>query len=160
MKIDRLWAPWRMKYIGAKKLKRCLFCQAGKTDADFLVFKSKYSLCILNIFPYNNGHLMVAPRKHARDLSTLTDAEALDLFHSVNKAQRLLQKTLKPQGFNIGVNISAAGGAGITGHLHIHIVPRWCGDANFMPILANTKVISQSLHELHRLLKKVLKEKT
>ncbi|MDD2751536.1 MAG: HIT domain-containing protein [Candidatus Omnitrophica bacterium] len=154
MNIDRLWAPWRIKYIGAKKRKGCLFCQAGKSNKDFLVFKTKYSLCIMNIFPYNNGHLMVAPLKHTNDLSKLNEKEALDLFYSLNKAQQLLKQTLKPHGFNIGINLSAAAGAGITQHLHIHIVPRWCGDSNFMPIVANTKVISQSLEELHRILKK------
>ncbi|MDD5594885.1 MAG: HIT domain-containing protein [Candidatus Omnitrophica bacterium] len=154
--MDKLWAPWRIKYISAKKQKGCLFCNTvKKQNKDFLVFKDKYAICILNIFPYNNGHLMVAPIKHTRDLSKLNDKETLGLMQSLKKAERLLEKVLKPQGYNIGVNIGSAAGAGITGHLHIHIVPRWKGDTNFMPIIYKTKIISQSLEELYRLLKKV-----
>lgn len=155
MTLDKLWAPWRIKYISAKKQKGCLFCNAAKEqNRDFLVFKDKYAICILNIFPYNNGHLMVAPLKHTRDLSKLSDKETLGLMQSLKKAEKLLTKALKPQAYNIGVNIGTAAGAGIAGHMHIHIVPRWKGDTNFMPIVYNTKIISQSLEELCKLLKK------
>jgi len=97
---------------------------------------------------------MIAPKKHVKDLSQLNKDELLDLFDSLNKAKKLLEKTLKPDGFNIGINLSRSAGAGIPGHIHIHIVPRWNGDTNFMPVVAGTKVISQSLKELHKLLKK------
>lgn len=150
--MNRLWAPWRIKYIQNKKQKKCIFCQAGKEGVDYVVFRSKYSICMLNIYPYNNGHLMIAPRAHIKDFSQLNDAQILDLIKALNKAKALLNKTIKPQGFNIGVNMSGAAGAGITGHLHVHIVPRWKGDSNFMPIVFQTKVISQSLKELHKLL--------
>jgi ATP adenylyltransferase len=105
---------------------------------------------MLNIFPYNNGHLMVAPLRHTRHLKRLSETEILDVFRGLIRAQKILSRVLKPDGFNIGINIGRASGAGITGHVHIHIVPRWIGDTNFMPSIHGTKVISQSLKELHR----------
>lgn len=105
---------------------------------------------MLNIFPYNNGHMMVSPLRHVKDLSALKAAETLDLFKTLSETKALLNKILKPDGYNIGINISRSAGAGIPGHLHIHIVPRWNGDTNFMPLVAGTKVISQSLDELYR----------
>ena len=154
--MDKLWAPWRIKYVSARHYKGCVFCKAAKhpsQGADFVVFKTKYSLCILNIFPYNNGHVMVCPTRHTRDISSLSPAEVLDLFDAVKTAKGLLDKTLKPDGYNMGINLSRAAGAGIVGHLHVHIVPRWIGDTNFMPVATGTKVISQSLKQLHKLLK-------
>ena len=155
MSMDKLWAPWRIRYVQGKKAKGCIFCVAVKArlGRDHVVFKTAHSLCILNIFPYNNGHLMIAPLRHVRDLSRLTDEELLDLAHSVETARLLLERTLHPDGFNIGINMSAVAGAGIPGHLHVHIVPRWKGDTNFMPVLGNTKIISQSLAQLHKILR-------
>ena len=153
---DRLWAPWRISYIQAPKNDdaNCIFCSAFKRKHhDQVLFTSRHSTAMLNIFPYNNGHLMVAPRRHLPDLSLLKESELLDLFKSVVTAQARLKKALKPDGFNIGINIGRAGGAGITGHLHVHIVPRWIGDTNFMPTVAGTKVISQSLEELLQILR-------
>lgn len=150
--MDKLWAPWRITYIKAKKAKKCIFC-AG--DKKYRVFEGDYSSCVLNIFPYNNGHLMIYPHRHVRGLYQLKEFEILDIFKSLNKAKRLLDLALKPQGYNIGINLSEVAGAGIAGHLHIHIVPRWKGDTNFMPVLGNTKVISQSLDELVKILKRV-----
>jgi ATP adenylyltransferase len=151
--MDKLWAPWRIKYIKIKKQKKCIFCLSKGYKNRQLVFKTKYSLCILNIFPYNNGHLMISPIRHIKRLSELKDEELLDLMRSLSRAQGLLDKVLKPQGYNIGINISPVAGAGISGHLHIHIVPRWKGDTNFMPVVYDTKVVSQSLSELAKLLK-------
>jgi len=158
--MSRLWAPWRIKYIRlADKEKGCIFCKIQKKKSrEQLVFKTSHSVCLLNIYPYNNGHLMVSPGRHIKDLGLLTAEEGADLFRSVTKAQRLLKKTLKPDGFNIGINIGKAAGAGITGHLHIHIVPRWAGDTNFMPVVHNTKIISQSLNELLKRLHHAQKE--
>jgi ATP adenylyltransferase len=148
--MDKLWAPWRISYISGKKKKGCIFCQAAKGGRDHVVFRSKHAIVMLNAFPYNNGHLMVAPLRHVRDTAQLKDAETIDLFRALNTAKSLLKKTIKPHGFNIGMNLERSAGAGITGHLHIHIVPRWIGDTNFMPVTGATKVISQSLKELHR----------
>lgn len=152
--MDKLWAPWRLKYIAGKKSKGCVFCQGAKgPNSKSLIFKTRHALVLLNIFPYNNGHLMAAPIRHIRDMSQLKDAELLDLMRALEKAKKLLDKVLEPEGYNIGINMSRAGGAGIAGHLHIHIVPRWLGDTNFMPALYDTKVISQSLEELSKRLK-------
>jgi ATP adenylyltransferase len=152
--MDRLWAPWRIKYVKGKKIKKCIFCQSLKNERkNYVIFKTKHSIAMLNIFPYNNGHIMVSPIRHIRDLTLLRDIEALDLIRTLNKAQDLLDKVLKPHGYNIGINLSKAAGAGITGHLHVHIVPRWVGDTNFMPVVHATKIISQSIDELYKQLK-------
>ncbi|MCU0651227.1 MAG: HIT domain-containing protein [Candidatus Omnitrophica bacterium] len=154
--MDKLWAPWRIDYVQGKKKKGCIFCSASKDragSADGVVFKTPHSVCMLNIYPYNNGHLMVAPMRHVKYFSKLSDGELLDLMRSVEKARSLLDAAIKPGGYNIGVNMSAVAGAGIPGHLHVHIVPRWKGDTNFMPVIGRTKVISQSLEQLLKLLK-------
>ena len=152
--MDKLWAPWRIKYVSVRKHKGCVFCRAAKAKGkDYVVFRTKYSLCMLNIFPYNNGHLMVLPLRHIKEPARLRKEEILDLFQGLTRAQKLLGQVVKPEGYNIGINISRSAGAGITGHLHCHIVPRWHGDTNFMPVIAGTKVISQSLGELHRRLR-------
>ncbi len=158
MSMNRLWAPWRIDYVQGTKAAGCIFCSAAKRTSGgradgHVVFRSKHALCILNIFPYNNGHLMIAPLRHVSCLSKLRDHELLDLMRGVDEARALLSRTLKPDGFNIGINMSRAAGAGIPGHLHVHIVPRWNGDTNFMPVIGNTKVISQSLAALHKLLR-------
>lgn len=156
MKTDRLWAPWRINYIRKKKQKGCIFCRAVKAKSkkkDYVLFKTRYSVGMLNIYPYNNGHCMVSPVRHIGKLERLTDAESLDLFKSLNRIKRLLDKVLKPDGYNIGINIARGAGAGIVSHLHLHIVPRWIGDTNFMPTVYGAKVISQSLDELYIQLK-------
>ncbi|OGX43902.1 MAG: hypothetical protein A3G38_03105 [Omnitrophica WOR_2 bacterium RIFCSPLOWO2_12_FULL_51_8] len=147
--MDKLWAPWRINYIKNKKSKKCVFCE----QKSYLLFKTQHSLAMLNKFPYNNGHVMVAPLRHIGKTGRLREEEALDLFRCLNRVISLLEKVLRPQGYNVGINLSAAAGAGIPGHLHIHIVPRWKADSNFMPVVFDTKVISQSLDELCRQLK-------
>ena len=153
--MDKLWAPWRINYISHKiKTKGCLFCQAKKSNTrDYVIFKTKKSICLLNIYPYNNGHLLISPLRHTADIDLLDEEEILDMFKSLKRAKKLLKKVLKPQGYNLGFNLGRYAGAGITGHLHLHVVPRWAGDINFMPVTGNSKVISQSLRELFRLLK-------
>jgi ATP adenylyltransferase len=143
-----------MSYIkNAKKEKGCLFCRVlgSKKDKENLVLlRSKHSFAVLNLYPYNNGHLMASPNRHVSSIELLNEAEICGLINTVKKAKLLLGRVLKPEGYNIGINIGRAAGAGIIGHLHIHIVPRWNGDTNFMPILSDTKVISQSLDELYQ----------
>lgn len=148
---NRIWAPWRIKYVTGKRSKRCVFCGPTKK---YVVERSKYSFSILNIFPYNPGHLMVVPKRHVRGLHQLSNDEILDLFLLVERTRKLLEHAIKPQGFNIGLNLGKYAGAGIWQHLHVHIVPRWLGDTNCMPIIANTKVISASLDGLTELLSK------
>lgn len=151
--MDKLWAPWRIHYIsGAKKQKGCLFCKASRKKADrrnLVVSRSKHSFSILNKFPYNNGHIMICPYRHIKDFSDFKNAEILDFFALANRMQKSLKEALNPDGFNLGINMGRAAGAGIAHHLHLHIVPRWKEDTNFMPVVFDTKVISQSLDELY-----------
>ena len=153
MKEEILWAPWRINYIAGKKEKGCLFCRVRKENKDkenYLLLRGKYCLVMLNKFPYNNGHLMVAPYRHIKEISQLKEKEVIELWKLVNLSVKILKKTLKPEGFNIGINSGKVAGAGFPGHLHIHLVPRWNGDTNFMPVVAKQKVISQSLEELYQ----------
>jgi len=159
--LNRLWAPWRIKYVAKKKDKNCVFCKIFREKKDsknYIVLRSKYCYAVLNTFPYNNGHIMIVANRHVRDLEQLPDSELLDMNKTLIKIKSLLKIVLKPHGFNIGVNLGKVSGAGIEKHLHIHIVPRWDGDTNFMPILGNTKIISQSLSELYLRLKKLIKK--
>lgn len=155
--MDRLWAPWRYNYIKKQKEKksgRCLFCGIAKSKNDkknLIFLRGRYSFCVLNAFPYNNGHVMVVPYRHIYNLKELKDTESLDLIKLLNHTINLLDRSLGPKGYNIGINIGRNAGAGLM-HMHIHIVPRWRGDSNFMPIIYNTKIISQSLDELYRIL--------
>lgn len=158
--MDRIWAPWRISYIkNFKKEKGCLFCRVFKSNdvaKNLVVFKTKHSLTMLNLYPYNNGHLMVAPKKHVSSIESLNARELADLMATVKKSKRLLDRVVKPHGYNIGMNIGRVGGAGFDKHLHVHIVPRWSGDSNFMATCSATRVISQSLKALRNELKKVL----
>ena len=157
--MDNIWAPWRIKYVTKTKKTSCVFCKIGKQKCDkknLVLWRTKYCFAILNLFPYNNGHAMIVPNRHIRSLEKLSDVELLDLSKNLIKLKKLLKKTLKPHGFNIGINLGKNSGAGIEEHLHIHIVPRWQGDTNFMPVTARTKVISQSLKELYEKCQKQL----
>lgn len=155
MNQKRLWAPWRIKYI-QKKMKGCLFCKVAKSKNDknnFVIQRGKFSFSMLNIYPYNNGHVMVAPYEHTRDLNKLSQDQILDLLNNLKQTQYVLDKILKPRGYNMGINIGREAGAGFPGHIHIHLVPRWEGDTNFMPVITQTKVLSQSLGELYKKIK-------
>lgn len=151
-----LWAPWRMKYIQAEKSKECIFCQKleeNKDKTNYILFRKKNTFVILNTFPYNNGHLMVIPNRHLQGMEEMKEETLSELMITVKESVNLLKKTLKPDGFNIGINMGSVAGAGIKEHFHIHIIPRWQGDTNFMPTIAQTKVISQSLRETYNNLK-------
>jgi len=153
--MEKLWAPWRLKYIRSKKTKGCLFCNSLQNKSkNYIILESRHSFSMLNIYPYNNGHSLISPKRHVKSFAQLKDNEALDLIRSLKNTQKLLNKVLKPEGYNIGINENESAGAGIAGHLHLHIVPRWKGDTNFMPVLNNTKIISQALDELYRQLKR------
>ncbi|HHT9118611.1 MAG TPA: HIT family protein [Candidatus Hypogeohydataceae bacterium YC38] len=152
--MKNLWAPWRQEYIQAKKT-GCIFCLAVENAQDerrLVVYMGKECLVMLNKYPYNYGHLMIAPKRHKCDLLELTQKETQEMMRLLGETKALLTKELKPEGFNIGINIGKAAGAGEE-HLHFHIVPRWVGDTNFMPVTSETKVISQHLSELLRKLK-------
>ncbi|MBF0385239.1 MAG: HIT domain-containing protein [Candidatus Omnitrophica bacterium] len=162
--MDKLWAPWRAKYVSkiGKKSKGCLFCRLQKENKDkenFIFLRSCHAYAVLNLFPYNNGHVLVVPNRHVSDIAKLNEKETADTFSLLNKVNVLISGILKPQGFNIGINVGRVAGAGFPDHVHIHIVPRWKGDINFMPVTADTKVVSQSLEELYRLLVKCKQDK-
>jgi len=154
--MDKLWAPWRSKYIHLRKKKKCIFCGNKQSKSDgkrYIVDRSKYSYSMLNLYPYNNGHVMVAPHRHVKDMQSLSDAELIDMMKLVRSTVKKLEKKLKPHGFNIGFNTGKIAGAGFAGHIHVHIVPRWTGDTNFMPVTAGTKIISESLDAMMKVLK-------
>jgi ATP adenylyltransferase len=143
-----LWAPWRMAYIeGPKGDTGCLFCNATSGDARerLLLGTTASSLVMLNRFPYQNGHLMVAPRRHTGSLGDLAAGEHVDLSDTLRRSVDTLGQALHPEGFNLGMNLGACAGAGVVDHVHWHIVPRWAGDTNFMPVLAEVKVMPQHL---------------
>jgi len=156
---QQLWAPWRLSYVAAEPEKKpagCFLCRYRDEDhdeANLVVSRGSDSLVVLNRYPYNNGHLLIAPQEHKADLVDLTDDVILDLIHQLQRLTGALQKILTPDGFNIGLNLGKAAGAGLPGHLHWHLVPRWNGDTNFMPVLSDTKVIPQSLQALYGLLR-------
>ena len=161
--MKRLWAPWRMEYIKKPKEKECLFCRVIREDKDrenLVLYRSKHGFIILNKYPYNNGHLMVAPYKHTPTPLELREEEDLDLSYLIKLCMKILDKTMRPQGFNIGANIGRAAGAGIEEHYHIHIVPRWIGDTNYMPIISDTKVIVEHLYATYDKLREALREET
>jgi len=151
---NNLWAPWRIRYILSGNKKGCFLCKTESSSKKFILYKGKYAFVILNIFPYNNGHLMIAPYRHIKEIEKLNEDEEKEIFSCIKISLKILKKILKPDGFNIGINIGKCAGAGLPGHLHFHIVPRWEGDTNFMPVIGNTKIISQSISELYKILKK------
>ncbi|MDA3870803.1 MAG: HIT domain-containing protein [Candidatus Marinimicrobia bacterium] len=151
-----LWSPWRMEYVKREKEKGCVFCNRIKQSDDkknLILVRFKYSFVIMNLYPYNNGHLMVVPYRHVSDYSSLKEIERNEIAELTNLSIKVMKNVLNPQGFNIGMNIGRIGGAGIADHLHQHIVPRWEGDTNFMPIIGHTKVIVDSLNETYNDLK-------
>ena len=134
----------------------CIFCKKPaeeKDEENFILYRGKRVFVLMNIYPYNNGHLMVAPYRHIGDFNGLDDEELLEMMQVVKRCLEILREKMNPNGFNIGMNLGRVAGAGFEEHLHIHIVPRWNGDTNFMPVLADTKVIPISLREAYKLLK-------
>lgn len=155
--MDQLWAPWRLAYAATqpKEPSGCFVCRglAESNDREnLIVARTPLSAVVLNRFPYNNGHLLVVPLAHKSRPDELSDAESLDLQHTLARMIRVIEAKMSPDGFNVGLNLGAAAGAGLPGHLHWHLVPRWNGDTNFMPVLTDTKVIVQSLDALWQLL--------
>ncbi|RKY21038.1 MAG: HIT family hydrolase, partial [Planctomycetota bacterium] len=153
MEHKNLWAPWRIKYIqDLNERSDCFICHNLENQQDdnknLVLWRTAKCVVILNRFPYNNGHLLIAPARHIPDLDAANDEELLELTKLIRESQKALSLTLKPHGFNVGMNFGRCAGAGLPEHFHIHIVPRWDGDTNFMSVCSDTKVISQSLAEL------------
>lgn len=161
MSMEKLWAPWRMQYIqtaidGSDKDEGCIFCTKPARDADekdLILWRGEHCFVIMNLYPYNNGHLMVVPRRHTADIGELTLPESAELWSTIVLCRNVLALKFSPDAINIGMNLGRTAGAGIEDHAHVHIVPRWNGDTNFMPVIAGVKVISQSLEEAYRILK-------
>lgn len=152
--MERLWSPWRSQYINSidtdKDGSGCVFCDAladSNDDERYVVARHTECFAILNLYPYNSGHLMIVPNAHESSFEALSDEAYKNVMDALRVWLRVLRDTLRPQGFNIGSNLGRVAGAGIDQHVHMHIVPRWNGDSNFMPVLGDTKVISESMHE-------------
>jgi len=147
--MERIWAPWRMEYIqNGDNSDTCLFClnEECTSDQDRLVlYRSTLSLVMLNKYPYTNGHLLIAPRRHTSEIDSLSDGEMLDLFSTLRRCKQVLQQTARPEGFNIGMNLGKSAGAGVVDHMHIHIVPRWNGDTNFMTVIPDVRIMPENL---------------
>ena len=144
----QLWAPWRLEYVQqADDADGCIFCAAvdGDDEQQLVVHRAEHTLVLLNKFPYSSGHVMVAPRRHVARLDALQDVEALEIHRLANQALAALAATYEPDGYNLGWNLGRVAGAGIVGHVHLHAVPRWAGDTNFMPVLADVKVLPEHL---------------
>ncbi len=157
--MDRLWAPWRIDYILREKDDKCFLCERPKEKDDeknLIVFRGKKCFVILNRYPYNSGHLMIAPYRHILNIEELEDEESEELFYILKKTIIALKEAFRPEGFNVGTNLGEAAGAGEE-HLHFHVLPRWIGDTNFMPTLADVKVLPEHLKTTYEKLSKSFK---
>jgi len=156
--MEQIWAPWRIKYIETAKAgaKGCILCEKPKENNDvenYILYRGEKNFIILNSYPYNPGHLMIAPYRHVANLEELTREELHQHFEIVSRSIKVLRQVFNPGGFNIGINAGRVAGAGIDDHIHTHIVPRWPGDTNFMPVVADVRVIPEALAEIYDKLK-------
>jgi ATP adenylyltransferase len=154
--VEHLWAPWRVEYIQQEKPAGCILCDKPVEDNDarnYLLYRGENNFIMLNSFPYNTGHLMVAPYRHVASLEELTDAELHEHFEIVRLSIKVIRQVYNPDGFNVGINMGKVAGAGIDDHMHTHIVPRWQGDTNFMPVMADIKIVNEALAETYQRLK-------
>ena len=154
--MERIWAPWRIKYIQMEKAEGCILCDKPRQNNDtlnYILHRGDKNFIIMNTYPYNPGHLMIAPYRHIANLEELTDGELHEHFEIVSRSIKVLRQIFNPTGFNIGINIGRVAGAGIEEHVHTHIVPRWQGDTNFMPVVSNVRVVPQALAETYEKLR-------
>jgi ATP adenylyltransferase len=166
--MEQIWAPWRAEYFKIEKPTHCIFCakssqkddlgKSSSDEANYVLLRERTCFVLLNAYPYTGGHLMVAPYRHTGELNDLTDDELKDIMRIGRRCKNLLQKALRPDGFNIGMNLGTAAGAGIAEHLHLHIVPRWNGDTNFMTVLSDNRIISEGLKATFDKLMSYIKE--
>src|SRR5712691_13071981 len=151
--MERLIRPWRMDYVGSPKEEACFFCLAIASSDDagsLVVARSPAAIAILNRYPYNSGHVMVAPLRHVPELADLSVGERSGVMELVTETVGVLQEEMSPDGCNVGINLGRAAGAGVPGHLHVHVVPRWVGDTNFMPVVGETMVLPEALETTQR----------
>jgi ATP adenylyltransferase len=144
---EALWAPWRLEYVqGGADAEGCIFCAAGADEGhDLVVRRGEHAYVVMNLYPYSNGHLMVAPYRHLAGPGDLAEGERAEMWSLLDESVRALTEAMSPHGFNAGINIGRVAGAGVEGHLHLHVVPRWNGDTNFMPVLADVRVMPEHI---------------
>ena len=150
--MERLWTPWRFAYVSGEAPKGCILCEKWSSDQDrsnLVLLRGERAYILMNLFPYNPGHVMVSPVEHIATLPALDPATRAEIFELASLATEVLGHVMRPSGFNLGMNLGRSAGAGITDHLHLHIVPRWEGDTNFMPLLANTRVLPETLSQTY-----------
>lgn len=149
--MKTLWAPWRIEYVLQEKPEECIFCIDAPEEMDdrdeLIVSRGESSFVMMNLYPYNNGHLMVSPYQHTAEIMEISDEAHLEMMHCIQEWTDVIRECMNPEGFNIGANLGKVAGAGVEDHYHMHIVPRWGGDTNFMPILGHTKVVVEGLEE-------------
>ena len=148
-----MWAPWRMEYILSEKTDQCIFCEAITQKGDLTLYRGNTTMVMMNKFPYINGHLLVAPKKHLSTLDLLDRAQMSDLLMTVERSIDILKKAMNPDGFNVGLNLGRVAGAGVEEHLHFHIVPRWFGDVNALTVFADVRVIPEHIQSTYNNLK-------
>jgi len=161
MSDNTLWAPWRAGFVLSKKEEGCIFCNRLKMEdsvENLIVYRGELCAVILNKFPYNSGHAMIIPMRHLAHLEELTPDESVEFFELTRITLEVIKKSLKPHSFNIGMNLGECSGAGIPEHIHMHIVPRWNGDTNFMPVLGETKVLSNDLRKTYIQLREAIRK--
>tara|TARA_Y100001968_G_C19414452_1_gene748230 strand:- start:901 stop:1389 length:489 start_codon:yes stop_codon:yes gene_type:complete len=154
--MNKLWAPWRIDYINTPKSKECIFCEKNQSSDDLeslVLYRGNEFFILMNLYPYTNGHIMISPFMHTSDTNDISSKGNEEVMTLANHSMNILNKTINAQGYNFGANIGKAGGAGIEEHLHYHIVPRWSGDTNFMPVIGNTKVMIEGLQDTWKKLK-------
>jgi len=157
MAENLIWAPWRAKFVLGKKEKGCVFCKRLKMKdsvKNLIVFRGETCFVILNKFPYNSGHTLIVPYRHIGQIEKLNETEANEFFDLTRKTVAVVKKALKPNSLNLGMNLGRSSGAGIPGHAHMHVVPRWQGDTNFMPVIGKTDVVSVPLEPIYQAIKK------
>ena len=156
--MERLWAPWRMQYIGGEQRPGCLFCRVIEhpedPDAELVLWRPEGAIVLLNKFPYNPGHALVAPIAHVSTLEDLDDGQSVDLTRALRRTLGALRSAMNPHGFNVGANIGTAAGAGVPDHVHLHVVPRWNGDTNFMAVIDDVKIVNEALAQTAEKLKR------
>ncbi len=159
---DRLWTPWRMEYIlDDSKSSECVFCDKPKEDDDrgnLILHRGEKTFVIMNRYPYNNGHLLITPYSHVRAISDLSAGEICEMTMEMQRSIGILKKVMNPDGFNIGMNLGKAAGSGIDDHIHLHVVPRWNGDTNFMPVFSDVRVMPEHLDDTYMKLLELYKE--
>lgn len=145
--METIFAPWRMEYIRGEKVNGCVFCKCSVRCDEYILYEGTTAYAMINRFPYVNGHLMIIPQRHVGQIEELTQEEKKEIFDLLNTSVKVLKEAMNPNGFNIGINIGKAAGAGVEEHFHVHVIPRWEGDTNFMSVVTNVRVIPEALEQ-------------